>query len=356
MSATSGIGVSQELAARFSSAVDSKTTRFIKISIENESLVPSLIIPGEGTFQKDLSKLQDPEVLADNVPAYVLAKLDDPPSDWLAISYVPDTAAVRDKMLYASSRASLLKHLGSTAFSDTIFATSKNDLTAEAYHAHRKHMAAPQPLSEREQEIADARAAERESGLHSAYSASRPNGGLFAARTGFVWSDDLEEAIQQLAKSDDCRLLIVTVDPKTETLVLQSSTELSMASLPSSIPVSDPCYAIVAWPHTLTSPPRREIVFIYSCPSSSPVKPRMMYSAGALITFKGVEALVQGVQSDAIPKKIETSDPTEVDEDFLVFKLALPSGGPTGTDSHIFTPAEEKKTFAKPRGPQRRPR
>ena len=43
-------------------------------------------------------KLQDVDVLQDDSPAYVLAKLD-PPSDWIAISYVPDSAKVRDKVM-----------------------------------------------------------------------------------------------------------------------------------------------------------------------------------------------------------------------------------------------------------------
>lgn len=37
-------------------------------------------------------------ILEDNVPAYVLARLDDPPSEWLVVYYVPDTAKVRDKV------------------------------------------------------------------------------------------------------------------------------------------------------------------------------------------------------------------------------------------------------------------
>jgi hypothetical protein len=34
----------------------------------------------------------------DNVPAYLLVRLDTVASEWLAISYVPDTARVRDKV------------------------------------------------------------------------------------------------------------------------------------------------------------------------------------------------------------------------------------------------------------------
>jgi len=37
-------------------------------------------------------------IVEDNVPAYILVKLDDPPTEWLAVYYVPDNAKVRDKV------------------------------------------------------------------------------------------------------------------------------------------------------------------------------------------------------------------------------------------------------------------
>jgi twinfilin-like protein len=51
-----------------------------------------------GSFEEDLVKLQDVDLLQDDSPAYVLAKLDSP-SDWIAISYVPDSAKVREKVM-----------------------------------------------------------------------------------------------------------------------------------------------------------------------------------------------------------------------------------------------------------------
>lgn len=47
---------------------------------------------------EDLSLLQD--LVQEDVPAYVLARLDEPQGEWLAIFYVPDSAKVRDKVSY----------------------------------------------------------------------------------------------------------------------------------------------------------------------------------------------------------------------------------------------------------------
>lgn len=41
------------------------------------------------------------------------------------VSYVPDDSPVRSKMLYASTRTTLVRHLGDSQMTDSIFATSK---------------------------------------------------------------------------------------------------------------------------------------------------------------------------------------------------------------------------------------
>ena len=48
--------------------------------------------PG-GTLEGDLNQLQD--LLKDDIPAYILSRQD---AGWAIISYVPDTAKVRDKV------------------------------------------------------------------------------------------------------------------------------------------------------------------------------------------------------------------------------------------------------------------
>ena len=48
------------------------------------------------------------------------------------------------------------------------------------------------------------------------------------------------------------------IDSKTETLVLEKSSEITIETLGLALPPSEPCYAILAWPHTLTGVPRRE--------------------------------------------------------------------------------------------------
>jgi twinfilin-like protein len=344
----SGIVVTPDLASKFADAVEAKSTRFIKVSIQNESLVHDLSIQVKGSFEDDLqNSLQDDDVLPKDFPAYILAKLDAPSPDWVIVSYVPDNAKVRDKMLYASTRVSLLKSLGSTLFRDSIFATSKADLTPKAYNAHLLHNSAPIPLSAREQEIADLREAENEA---ASYAGSQVRTSHVGTGVGLNWSPEVEHAVTQLGEGMGCSIVIINIDPSTETLILGSTSDISIDALGSALPQSEPCYCLVAWPHPSPSSDdtNRNLVFIYSCPSSSPIKHRMLYSSGSTTTFQAVKNILDSstflisVQS----RKIETSDPQELNEAFLITELGL--------DSNKKPSIAVNKAFARPKGPPRR--
>jgi len=109
-------------------------------------------------------------------------------------------------MLYASTRLSLLKSLGSTLFTDSIFATSKAELTPDAYDAHFRHASAPNPLSAREQEIADLREAENEA---ASYAGSKVRVTHMGTGVGLNWSPEVEHAVTKLGKGTDCSLVII---------------------------------------------------------------------------------------------------------------------------------------------------
>lgn len=109
------------------------------------------------------------------------------------------------QMLYASTRSSLLRSLGSTIFTDSIFATSKTDLTSEAYDAHRRHLAAPKPLSAREQEMADIRISESS----GAYRGSQTRTNHIGTGVGLHWSEEVENAVKALGAADGCAVVVI---------------------------------------------------------------------------------------------------------------------------------------------------
>jgi twinfilin-like protein len=352
MAATSGIGVSPKLTSVFSDAVETKNVRFIKVIIQDETLVSVASLPVVKSLHEDLVQLQ--EYLEDKEPCYVLARLDDPPSEWLAISYVPDYANVRNKTLYASTRSSLTKSLGSTVFTDSLFATCKADLTPEAYEAHKRHQAAPKPLSAREQEMENIKAAEREAG--NSYEGSNARKNHVGQRVGLSWSSEAEDAVKGLGSRKDSRIVILKIEPSTELLELVSFADATVDDLSSSIPSDEPSYVFYAWTNPY-SQAGGDVVFIYSCPTASPVRYRMLYSSAAVSTYLAAKDFLADTGSifPLATKRTETSDPAELDEAFL--KAGLSYDGPAGAIVNSNGARQDdlaKPSFAKPKGPARR--
>jgi twinfilin-like protein len=81
-----------------------------------------------------------------------------------AVSYVPDVAKVRQKMLFASTRLTLVRELGREHFRETIFATSKEEVTPEGFEKHDKHEQLEAPLTEEERSLQGVKRAEAEEG------------------------------------------------------------------------------------------------------------------------------------------------------------------------------------------------
>ena len=111
-------------------------------------------------------------------------------------------------MLYASTRNGLTKSLGSAVFTDSLFATDKADVTPAGYAAHRRHQSAPKPLSAREKEIADVKAAEREAGASYEGSRGRQNH-LGNQEIGYTWSEDAREAVGEMRTGEGSQLVIL---------------------------------------------------------------------------------------------------------------------------------------------------
>jgi len=109
-------------------------------------------------------------------------------------------------MLYAATRNNLTKALGSTHFIDSLFATSKGDLTPDAYVAHKRHIAAPKPLSAREQDAANARAAEAGAAYEGRHARASP---ALDTGAGVKWGDGVEEAVKGLVAGDEGRVVVL---------------------------------------------------------------------------------------------------------------------------------------------------
>lgn len=67
-----------------------------------------------------------PTLIEENSPCYIIYKFDSKNSlgyEWLFISWSPDTAPVRQKMLYASTKATLKMEFGTSQIKEELHGT-----------------------------------------------------------------------------------------------------------------------------------------------------------------------------------------------------------------------------------------
>ncbi|GJN91327.1 hypothetical protein Rhopal_004348-T1 [Rhodotorula paludigena] len=376
MAAQSGIAPTAELNETWSSFVGDSSSRLLKIAIKDEQLVPAGTHAGsDDDAEADFALFGQDGVVEDKTPAYYIYRLNPPPNSTFAFfSYVPDHAPVRAKMLYASTRNTLVRALGDSRFSASVFATSKADLTYASYLSHTAHAAADAPLTAQEQEMASIRAAEAAAASTSGEDEARQGrsmifghneqqqGGADGAagqedkasktRGALPWTDEAKEKVRELGEGGDDKVGSVVqleIDVPNETVVLSSPQPDGLT-----LPPSSPCY--VFYKHAAG------IVVIYSCPPSSPIKSRLLYSSALLILYKVAAPEWAGVTAI---KKLETDDPSEVTPSWIDAELGplAATSAAAGTDSPAAgsrsgtatpLPDEDKPKFAKPARPGRK--
>ncbi|CAG8548893.1 22004_t:CDS:10, partial [Racocetra persica] len=329
----SGIQVSKELAELFSNAVTNGNYRLIRVSIVNESLVPNGTLEVKSGWNDDFVGVQ--EFLEDKIPCYILYRLDTKSSsgdyEWIFFAYVPDNAKVRDKTLYASTRATLTKELGDYRFVDSMHGTAITDFSLEEYERHKRHKNAEAPLTQREKELAEVRAAE--AGASSYSTSSRKS---HVAGIAFPLSDEAVTAIKSLKQDDPSFNL--SLDVKNERIELDSTSKIDIDELADTLSSEEPRFSFFTYEHSHEGQEYQSTIFIYTCPTSSKIRERMLYSScrGSVIAYG---------ESDCgltVAKKLETNDPKDLTKAFILDELHPP------------VEVAPRLTFSRPRPPGRR--
>ncbi|OLL24218.1 Twinfilin-2 [Neolecta irregularis DAH-3] len=248
----------------------------------------------QSDFQKDFDQLQS--FTTDTDPAYILYKINE--SDLLFLPYVPASAKVRDKMVYASTRNTLYKEIGTEKFAVTIFATSKNDLTYQTYDSHMKSEAGEKPESEKEKALRFVREAETEA--HGTATRRQISSGI-----SFPMSDEAQSALENLKTTNEQTFLELRINTETEMIELGQQASIPPSQVATALPAESPRFSLFK-SDSLVS-------FIYTCPGTSKVKERMLYSSsrGVLLNYLTTQL---GLQID---RKIETSDCVDVTEELV---------------------------------------
>ena len=191
----------------FNTLVSSPTVqRGLFVGIEKESLVPRQIISLSSTdFFDDLSELEN--LLTEDEAAYIiLRRYQNAPDGLAAVTYVPDKANVRQKMLFASTRLTLVRELGAERFRETLFATTKSELTPEGWRRHDKHGELKAPLTEEEQTLEKVKEAEAEASTGTTARSSHVKGPLT-----FPLSAAAQQALEGLPKGGENLVQLVSL-------------------------------------------------------------------------------------------------------------------------------------------------
>jgi len=281
-------------------------------------------VPASAGWEKDFDLV--PPALSDNEASYVLYRTDEKQATdsylFYLLCYVPDKCKVRDKMVYASTRANLKSGLGANNFIDDIFGSTRDDFNSRGFNAWKMHQEAAVPLTELEQqhnEDVEAGVFKGGSGTSSAY----------VHGVAFPVNDDALHAFKEFS-SGSINYVQIAIDPNNEKIILGMTGNFPLSEVPSQFPSNEPRFHFYRWSHENEGDHVNSVIYCYSCPSS-PVKLRMLYSTSKANVSSVAES--NGITTDC---KIEITNAPEFNEDDLRVILHPPK-------------AAEKKVITKPK-------
>jgi len=339
---SSGIPLSEEARAAFSEANHDTQSRILKIQIKDDQLQVVDKVGSEGKpWEEELDKVP---ALCDAADAcYILFRTDvecDGGYQWGLFCYVPDRCKVRQKMLYASTRAELKLSIGSGSFAYDLFGTVPDDFSRKGFEAFVTMQKSDAPLTESEeqrlQEIMQSSAEVGSSGASS----------VIVHGVSFAPHDEAKAALARVldpAQGENYAQL--GLDESAEQIILRKTSTLALSDIQSVVPNDIPAFHVLRYSHDHEGTHYDSVVFIYSCPDgsgrtkSASVKSRMMYSSSK----SGVEALIEetGHKCDL---KLEINDgENDISEEIIVNKIHPP-------------PVVKKAAFSKPKTSGRGPR
>ncbi|KAE8745495.1 hypothetical protein FOCC_FOCC007875 [Frankliniella occidentalis] len=335
MSHQTGIRANQELKSFFGKCRDGNI-RVFKVSIDNEQLILAGDDKVKGSWEDDYERLIIP-LISESQPCYILYRLDSKDSTgayyWMLISWSPDDAPVRQKMLYASTKATLKQEFGSGQIKEELHGTVKDDITMSGFLKHKKNEMAPAPLTSREEELAELRRSER--GVAASVGVDTRHQTL--GGVAFPMTDSARQAV--IGMADKLHTYVqLRIDLDEERIHLVSSGNVSLDKLPSKVPSDSARYHLFNFKHTHEGDYIESVVFIYSMPGySCSIKERMLYSSCKAPLLSDIEQNI-GLE---ITKKLEIDSGSELTEEFLQDEIH--------PKKNLHRPK-----FAKPKGPPNR--
>ncbi|XP_045475310.1 twinfilin [Harmonia axyridis] len=331
MSHQTGIHANEELKKYFAKSRNGNV-RVIKVSIKNEELT----LDGHHSVKNNWENDYDQSVLPlieDDQPCYILYRLDskvDKNYEWLFISWSPDTAPIRQKMLYASTKATLKQEFGSAQVKEDLHGTVKSEITLNGYIKYKKNAIAPAPLTSREEELQEIKKSE----VHTDYNVDSKQQTL--GGVSFPITASAKSAVEDMLNGL-YDYLQFKIDMENEKIDISFMGKVTIEELPTKVPTDSARYHLFNFKHNHLGSCIETMVFIYSMPGyTCPIRERMLYSSCKNPLINTICSLGLNIE-----KKIEIDSGAELTASYLYDEVH-----PTKTSN--------LPKFAKPKGPPNR--
>jgi len=297
--------VSEKLKQTFGTARTNGDVRLLKCSIVNDEVVSVASEKVSGTYEQDFNLI--PKHFVGGECCFILFRLDSKSNhgiDWVLMCYVPDNGKVRDKMVYASTRALMKQQLGSMYFIHDLFGTLPSDFTFKGYNEFITMKTSEAPLTNSEREKKE----NLESGeIYTGGTSSYVHGVSFAIES------KLDDAVKQFVNGS-INYVRIAIDTKNEKTILDSTGKIELAAIKKEINSSEPRFHLYAWKHDHEGSTLTSYIFFYSCPDgtsgsqNAPIKMKMLYSS----CKASVEAILTNLGKE-FAAKFELSGPEDFD-------------------------------------------
>ncbi|XP_034031981.1 twinfilin-1a isoform X2 [Thalassophryne amazonica] len=270
-------------------------------------------------------------LLDEDMPCYLLYRLDSINNqgfEWIFLAWVPESAAVRYKMLYAATKATLKKEFGGGHIKEELSGTTKEEMSCSAYKKYLTSKNFPLPLTAAEEELQQIKLNEVQVDIGVDTKQQTMQGVAFPLH---------REAVAALERFRDRKINYVQlhIDFDQEMIRLSNTEPTEVRDLPKRIPKDSARYHFFLYKHSHEGDYLESTVFIYSMPGyKCAIKERMLYSSCKNPLVDMVENKLQ----IEIEKKLEIDNGDEVTNDFL-YEEVHPK-------QHA-----HKQIFAKPKGP-----
>jgi twinfilin-like protein len=217
-------------------------------------------------------------------------------------------------MLFASTRLTLARELGSENFTESVFCTLKEELTEQGWRKHEAHVEGENPLTEEERNLEGIKEAE----VMEVGGTGRRGGG-YGGPSGGLKMNAGEGVVEALSGLQDGGLVMLVglrvrverastnelqqkIDSNERIVLAGQESSVDPSGLASHLSTTEPRYSFYRYSYSGADGSQSAAIFIYTCPTATKIKDRMVYASSR----RSAETLAEQGAGLKLDKKVRT--------------------------------------------------